>query len=139
LLLAFPPAPSTVLKISTCLFFRQVAGRCSGGPDQRLSLKYLILSVAVRPPMALLRRFNMSHQLHGAGRAITDYFNSPSFHAPKESELLEVIMMELMQSGKSPSNKAIIANVIARLEREADESVLQGYRNLLAKILEGHE
>lgn len=81
----------------------------------------------------------MSHRLQGAGRAITDYFNSPSFQAPKESELLEAIMRELMQSGKSPSNKAIIANVIARLEREADESLLQGYRNLLAKMLEGRE
>ncbi|WP_449758166.1 biofilm development regulator YmgB/AriR family protein [Erwinia persicina] len=78
----------------------------------------------------------MSQQLPGAGRAITDYFNSPSFHAPKESELLEAIMMELMQNGKSPSNKAIIANVIARLEHEADESVLEGYRNLLAQILD---
>ncbi|MBD8164391.1 biofilm development regulator YmgB/AriR family protein [Erwinia persicina] len=78
----------------------------------------------------------MSQPLPGAGRAITDYFNSPSFHAPKESELLEAIMMELMQAGKSPSNKAIIANVIARLEQEADASVLEGYRNLLAQILD---
>ncbi|MEN5016575.1 biofilm development regulator YmgB/AriR family protein [Erwinia sp. Eh17-17] len=81
----------------------------------------------------------MSQQLPGAGRAITDYFNSPSFHAPKESELLEAIMLELMQSGKSPSNKSIIANVIARLERETDKSVLDGYRNLLAQILEGNK
>ncbi|BCQ33621.1 hypothetical protein ERHA54_10090 [Erwinia rhapontici] len=81
----------------------------------------------------------MSQPLPGAGRAITDYFNSPSFHAPKESELLEAIMQELMQSGRTPSNKAIIANVIDRLEREVDESVLEGYRNLLAQILEGTE
>ncbi|QGU88730.1 biofilm development regulator YmgB/AriR family protein [Erwinia sorbitola] len=79
----------------------------------------------------------MSQQLPGAGRAITDYFNSPSFHAPKESELLEAVMHELMKSGRTPSNKAIIASVIDRLEQEVDESVLEGYRNLLAQILAG--
>lgn len=81
----------------------------------------------------------MSHQPYGAGRAITDYFNSPSFHAPRESELLAAIMVELMESGKSPNTQAIIANVIERLEKEVDKSVLQGYRNLLAQILETHE
>lgn len=79
----------------------------------------------------------MSQQLPGAGRAITDYFNSPSFHVPKESELLEAVMRELMRSGRTPSNKAIITRVIAHLEEEADQTVLEGYRNLLAQILKG--
>jgi len=43
-------------------------------------------------------------------------------------------MMELMQNGKPLSNDAIIASVIARLEVEADEALLQEYRNLLTQI-----
>lgn len=79
----------------------------------------------------------MAYHVQGAGRAITDYFNSPAFQAPRESELLEAIMMELMQNGKPLSNDAIIASVIARLEGEADEALLQGYRNLLTQIFNG--
>ncbi|MFK8259838.1 biofilm development regulator YmgB/AriR family protein [Erwinia sp. AnSW2-5] len=79
----------------------------------------------------------MSQQLPGAGRAITDYFNSLSFHAPNEGKLMEATLQELMQSGRPLSNKAIIGIVIERLEQEVDESVLEGYRNLLAQILKG--
>ncbi|MBM7342901.1 biofilm development regulator YmgB/AriR family protein [Pantoea coffeiphila] len=81
----------------------------------------------------------MAYHVQGAGRAITDYFNSPAFQAPRESELLEAIMMELMQNGKPLSNDAIIASVIARLEGEADEAILQGYRNLLTQIFSGNK
>ncbi|ATZ10817.1 biofilm development regulator YmgB/AriR family protein [Erwinia amylovora] len=77
----------------------------------------------------------MNHQLQGAGRAITDYFNSPSFHPVQESELLEAIMVELMQSGTPASTKAIIAKVIARLGREPDKSLLLDCRKLLAELL----
>jgi len=78
----------------------------------------------------------MSHQSAGAGRAITDYFNSPAFHAPAEGELLAVIMNELLRSGRPATRKAIISSVIARLEGEADEALLQGYRNLLYRLLD---
>lgn len=81
----------------------------------------------------------MDHQLQGAGRAITDYFNSPSFHTVKESELLEAIMVELMQTGTPASNTAIIANVIARLGQVQDPSVLLECRKLLAEILKVQE
>jgi len=81
----------------------------------------------------------MAYHVAGAGRAITDYFNSPAFHAPRESELLETIMTELMQSGSPLSNDAIIASVMARLKGEADGVRLQGYRNLLAQILNGEK
>ncbi|MFG1175675.1 biofilm development regulator YmgB/AriR family protein [Erwiniaceae bacterium CAU 1747] len=79
----------------------------------------------------------MAYHVQGAGRAITDYFNSPAYQPPRESELLEAIMMEMRQNGKPFSNDAIIASVIARLEGEADEAKLQGYRNLLTQIFDG--
>lgn len=78
----------------------------------------------------------MVHHVTGAGREITEYFNSPAFNAPKESELLAAIMTELMRNGRPTTSKAIIATVIARLEGEIDETQLQGYRNLLTQLLE---
>ncbi|MGB9097488.1 biofilm development regulator YmgB/AriR family protein [Erwinia sp.] len=81
----------------------------------------------------------MRHSSPGAGRAITDYFNSPAFHAPKESELLAAILTELMRRGRPTHSKVIIATVIAKLEGEVDEALLQGYRNLLTQLLEEKE
>lgn len=75
----------------------------------------------------------------GAGRAITDYFNSPAWHAPREAELLAAVMTELMQAGQPTTSKAIIASVISKLEHEVDEAMLQGYRNVLAQLLEEKE
>ncbi len=71
-----------------------------------------------------------------AGRDITDYFNSPAWRAPREAELLAAVMTELMQAGRPTTSKAIIATVIGKLEREVDEDLLQGYRNLLAQLLD---
>ena len=71
-----------------------------------------------------------------ASRAITDYFNSPAWHAPHESDLLAAIMRELMDDGQPATNKAVITRVITRLEVEGDEQRLQSYRNLLAQLLE---
>lgn len=71
-----------------------------------------------------------------ASRAITDYFNSPDWHAPHEGDLLAAIMRELMDDGQPATSKAIIARVIARLEFEVDEQQLQRYRYLLAQLLE---
>ncbi|QHM70087.1 biofilm development regulator YmgB/AriR family protein [Mixta intestinalis] len=79
----------------------------------------------------------MRTQSTSAGREITDYFNSPAWHAPKEAELLAVIMMELMQSGKPTTDKALIASVIKKLDLEREENVLQGYRNVLAQLMKG--
>nr|WP_024967207.1 biofilm development regulator YmgB/AriR family protein [Pantoea sp. IMH] len=78
----------------------------------------------------------MGHSAPSAGRAITDYFNSPAFHGPQESELLAAIMTEVMRSGRTTASKAMIASAIARLEGEVDEVRLQGYRNLLTLLLE---
>jgi len=78
----------------------------------------------------------MVYHTPGAGRAITDYFNSPAFSAPKESELLAAIMTELMRSGRRGTSNALIATVIARLEGETDEVRLQSYRSLLKQLLE---
>ena len=78
----------------------------------------------------------MRTQPDSASRAITDYFNSPAWHAPHESDLLAAIMRELMDDGQPATNKAVIARVITRLEVEGDEQRLQSYRNLLAQLLE---
>lgn len=79
----------------------------------------------------------MRTQSTSASRDITDYFNSPAWHAPKEAELLAIIMMELMQAGKPTTDKALIASVIKKLDLEKDESVLQSYRNVLAQLMQG--
>ena len=79
----------------------------------------------------------MRTQSTSAGREITDYFNSPAWHAPKEAELLAIIMMELMQAGKPTTDKALISSVIKKLDLEKDESVLQSYRNVLTQLMKG--
>ncbi|MCX8957690.1 biofilm development regulator YmgB/AriR family protein [Erwinia psidii] len=78
----------------------------------------------------------MVHYDAGAGRAITDYFNSPAFQAPKEVELLAVTMTELMRRGKPATSKAIIARAISRLESDMDNVQLQDYRHLLNQLLQ---
>lgn len=77
----------------------------------------------------------MGQQNISAGRAITDYFNSSAWHASQESELLAAIMTELMRSGSPLTNKVLIAHLIERLEHEADEVILQSYRNVLTQLM----
>ena len=71
-----------------------------------------------------------------ASRAIVDYFNSPAWNAPQESDLLAVILRELMEAGQPATNKAVIARVIQRLEAEGDARRLETYRHLLAQLME---
>lgn len=81
------------------------------------------------------RRMIMDKQHISASRAITEYFNSSAWNASQEGELLAAIMTELMHAGRPATNKAVIANVVERLENEADEVILQSYRNVLARII----
>jgi len=74
-----------------------------------------------------------------ASRAITDYFNTPAWHLPHESDLLAAIMRELMAEGQPATSKAVIARVIEKLEFEGDEQRLQSYRTLLAQLLGSSE
>ncbi|WWO97623.1 MAG: biofilm development regulator YmgB/AriR family protein [Candidatus Dasytiphilus stammeri] len=53
-----------------------------------------------------------------------------------ERQLLTAIMNELTNLGKPVTNKTIVANIIYKLELEADEILLQQYRNILNKIME---
>ncbi|MGK3142779.1 biofilm development regulator YmgB/AriR family protein [Pantoea sp. C2G6] len=78
----------------------------------------------------------MRVQPNSASRAITDYFNSPDWRVPPESDLLAVILRELMEAGQPATNKAVVARVIARLEVEGDEQRLHAYRTLLAQLME---
>ena len=78
----------------------------------------------------------MRVQPDSASRAITDYFNSPDWRVPPESDLLAAILRELMEAGQPATNKAIIARVIDKLEVEGDEMRLQSYRTLLARLIE---
>ncbi|WP_343464931.1 biofilm development regulator YmgB/AriR family protein [Pantoea sp.] len=73
---------------------------------------------------------------NSTSRAITDYFNSPAWQGPHESDLLAAIMRELMDDGQSATGNAIIARIMARMEREGDEQQLQNYRQLLALLLD---
>ncbi|QKJ86109.1 hypothetical protein PMPD1_1144 [Paramixta manurensis] len=81
----------------------------------------------------------MRTQPPSAGRAITDYFNSPAWHAPKEAELLAAVMTELMQTGQPTTTHSLIASVLRKLELEMNEGMLQGYRRLLAQLMEEKE
>lgn len=78
----------------------------------------------------------MRVQPDSASRAITDYFNSPDWSAPQESDLLVAILRELMAVGQPATTKAVIARVIEKLEFEGDEARLRSYRNLLAQLME---
>ncbi|MGC0893448.1 biofilm development regulator YmgB/AriR family protein [Pantoea agglomerans] len=78
----------------------------------------------------------MRVQPNSASRAISDYFNSPDWRIPPESDLLAVILREIMEAGEPATNKALIARVIDKLEVEGDETQLQRYRTLLAQLLD---
>ncbi|MEN4703440.1 biofilm development regulator YmgB/AriR family protein [Pantoea agglomerans] len=78
----------------------------------------------------------MRVQPDSASRAISDYFNSPDWRIPPESDLLAVILREIMEAGEPASNKALIARVIDKLEVEGDETQLQRYRTLLAQLID---
>lgn len=78
----------------------------------------------------------MRVQPDSASRAISDYFNSPDWRLPPESDLLAVILREIMEAGEPATNKALIARVIDKLEVEGDETQLQRYRTLLAQLID---
>ncbi|TDY83606.1 UNVERIFIED_ORG: biofilm development protein YmgB/AriR [Pantoea allii] len=78
----------------------------------------------------------MRVQPNSASRAISDYFNSPDWRIPPESDLLAVILREIMEAGEPATNKALIALVIDKLEVEGDEKQLQRYRTLLAQLID---
>lgn len=78
----------------------------------------------------------MRVQPNSASRAISDYFNSPDWRIPPESDLLAVILREIMEAGEPATNKALIARVIDKLEVEGDETQLQRYRTLLAQLID---
>ncbi|WP_337007976.1 biofilm development regulator YmgB/AriR family protein [Pantoea sp. AS142] len=78
----------------------------------------------------------MRVQPDSASRAINDYFNSPNWRLPPESDLLAVILREIMEAGEPATNKAIIARVIDKLKVEGDETQLQRYRTLLAQLID---
>jgi len=78
----------------------------------------------------------MRVQPDSASRAISDYFNSPDWRIPPESDLLAVILREIMEAGEPATNKALIALVIDKLEVEGDEKQLQRYRTLLAQLID---
>ncbi|MBD8144443.1 biofilm development regulator YmgB/AriR family protein [Pantoea agglomerans] len=78
----------------------------------------------------------MRVQPDSASRAISDYFNSPDWRIPPESDLLAVILREIMEAGEPATNKVLIARVIDKLEVEGDETQLQRYRTLLAQLID---
>lgn len=78
----------------------------------------------------------MRVQPNSASRAISDYFNSPDWRIPPESDLLAVILREIMEAGEPAINKVLIARVIDKLEVEGDETQLQRYRTLLAQLID---
>jgi hypothetical protein len=78
----------------------------------------------------------MRVQPDSASRAINDYFKGPNWRTPPESDLLAVILRELMDAGEPATSKALITRVIDKLEVEGDEMQLQRYRTLLAELID---
>lgn len=78
----------------------------------------------------------MRVQPNSASRAISDYFKSPAWRTPPESDLVAVILREIMEAGEPATSKVLIARVIDKLEVEGDEMQLQRYRTLLAQLID---
>lgn len=80
----------------------------------------------------LFWRMSMKHSL---SKVVKSDWNV-SVPNENERQLLTAIMNELTNLGKPVTNKTIVAHIIYKLELEADEILLQQYRNILNKIME---
>ncbi|NIF23451.1 biofilm development regulator YmgB/AriR family protein [Candidatus Pantoea multigeneris] len=78
----------------------------------------------------------MRMQPESASRAITDYFNSPTWNAPQETDVLATVMSELMREGQPVSSKELLIRLINKLEQEGDQQQLENYRRLLTQLME---
>lgn len=82
----------------------------------------------------------MNKQSISAENEIAQYFNTPPAMSVAESEVIKVIVAELLKSHEFVTNKAIIASLIEKLETEHDVVKLDVYRHALeAMILKAPE
>ncbi|QHM75961.1 putative two-component-system connector protein AriR [Mixta theicola] len=68
-------------------------------------------------------------------KEMADYFNAQDNSAVSEMEMLGTVVVEVLQMGRPVTNKAIIARLLQRLERESDVVMLDIYRHVLELVV----
>ncbi|TPW44483.1 hypothetical protein FKM52_01870 [Mixta tenebrionis] len=68
-------------------------------------------------------------------KEMADYFNAQDNSAVSEMEMLGTVVAEVLQMGRPVTNKAIIARLLQRLERESDVVMLDIYRHVLELVV----
>ncbi|QCR35838.1 biofilm development regulator YmgB/AriR family protein [Nissabacter sp. SGAir0207] len=77
----------------------------------------------------------MNKHAISAEREIASYFNGGDALPASESDVIKAIVTELLQSNEVVSNKAIMANLIDKLESETDVIKLDIYRHALESLM----
>lgn len=77
----------------------------------------------------------MNKQPISVENEIAQYFNAPPAMSAAESEVINVIVAELLKSHEFVTNKAIIASLIEKLETEHDVVKLDVYRHTLETMI----
>ncbi|PLR37281.1 hypothetical protein CYR55_10075 [Chimaeribacter californicus] len=83
----------------------------------------------------LFKGTKMNKQPVSAEHEIAQYFNNPAAMSAAESEVVAQIVAELLKTHEFVTNKAIIANLIEKLETEHDVVKLDVYRHALEAMI----
>ncbi|WP_338561484.1 biofilm/acid-resistance regulator YmgB/AriR [Erwinia sp. E_sp_B04_7] len=67
--------------------------------------------------------------------ALTDYFEAEMLEAKSEVAILGSVIVEILHSGVPVTNKAIIAQLLKRLESTSDIVTLDLYRHVLEMVV----
>lgn len=67
--------------------------------------------------------------------ALTDYFKAEMLEAKSEVAILGSVIVEILHSGVPVTNKAIIAQLLKRLESTSDIVTLDLYRHVLEMVV----
>lgn len=77
----------------------------------------------------------MQAELQHSSHELSDYFKAEIQHAESEVEMLGSVVIELLQSGKTVTNKAIITQILLRMESTRDVVALDGLRHVLETVV----
>lgn len=77
----------------------------------------------------------MHAELPSSPHELMDYFKAEMQEAESEVAILGSIVVEILQSGKPVTNKAIIAQLLYRLETTSDVVTLDTYRHVLEMVV----
>lgn len=77
----------------------------------------------------------MQAELQHSSHELSDYFKAEIQHAESEVEILGSVVIELLQSGKIVNNKAMITQILLRMESTSDVVALDGLRHVLEMVV----